>query len=103
MQTDQPVTSCVVQPAEATAAASNTQKTPFFALLRQHTIEGMFADPMHGGNAGMVGWKLIGYPGPQMNYRDHIDRHHGKAYRPAPATLRQVTHQNVRPWEDEGL
>ena len=38
-----------------------------YALLpapAHHTIEGMFSDPMHGGNAGLIGWQLIGYPGP---------------------------------------
>lgn len=37
----------------------------FFETLRTDTIEGMFADPQYGGNRGMVGWTLIGYPGPQ--------------------------------------
>lgn len=40
------------------------ERTHFFALLRAHTIEGMFCDPMHGGNANMIGWQLIGYPRP---------------------------------------
>jgi gluconate 2-dehydrogenase gamma chain len=45
----------------------------FFATVRGHTIAGFFADPIHGGNRGMVGWKLIGFPGAQMGgYRDWI-------------------------------
>jgi gluconate 2-dehydrogenase gamma chain len=35
----------------------------FFGLMRTHTIEGTFSDPYYGGNAGFVGWDLIGYPG----------------------------------------
>ena len=35
----------------------------FFALVRAHTIQGTFCDPFYGGNAGFVGWELIGYPG----------------------------------------
>jgi gluconate 2-dehydrogenase gamma chain len=35
----------------------------FFALVRAHTIQGTFCDPYYGGNAGFVGWDLIGYPG----------------------------------------
>lgn len=35
----------------------------FMALLIQHTREGMFCDPAHGGNRDLVGWKLMGYPG----------------------------------------
>jgi gluconate 2-dehydrogenase gamma chain len=40
----------------------------FFTQLRNDTIEGMFSDPMHGGNRDLVGWKLIGYPGAQRFY-----------------------------------
>jgi gluconate 2-dehydrogenase gamma chain len=40
----------------------------FFTQLRNDTIEGMFSDPMHGGNHDLVGWKLIGYPGAQRFY-----------------------------------
>jgi hypothetical protein len=35
----------------------------FFALLLRYTLEGMFGDPIHGGNRDCAGWKLIGYPG----------------------------------------
>jgi gluconate 2-dehydrogenase gamma chain len=77
------------------------EKTRFFQLLRTHTIEGVFCDPMHGGNVDLVGWKLIGYPGPRMDYRNEIDRHFGEAFRPEPASLRQITGQPVVPSEDE--
>jgi len=35
----------------------------FFLTVRQHSLEGMFGDPYHGGNAEFVGWNLIGFPG----------------------------------------
>jgi gluconate 2-dehydrogenase gamma chain len=35
----------------------------FFATLWEHTLEGMFGDPYHGGNAGFVGWDLLNFPG----------------------------------------
>ncbi|WP_249038793.1 gluconate 2-dehydrogenase subunit 3 family protein [Haloterrigena salifodinae] len=35
----------------------------FFLLLRQNTLEGMFSDPMYGGNREMIGWRLKGFPG----------------------------------------
>lgn len=38
----------------------------FFTTLRTHTIEGMFADPVYGGNKDFAGWKLIGFPGAQQ-------------------------------------
>jgi gluconate 2-dehydrogenase gamma chain len=35
----------------------------FFNTLRTHTIEGMFSDPVYGGNKEFAGWRLIGFPG----------------------------------------
>jgi gluconate 2-dehydrogenase gamma chain len=77
------------------------EKTTFFRMLRTHTIEGMFSDPLHGGNAGLIGWQLIGYPGPLMSYRDEIDQHHGMPYRVEPKSLEQVTGRKVKGWESE--
>lgn len=37
------------------------EKTPFFRLVRTHTVLGFFSRPAHGGNYNKVGWKLIGY------------------------------------------
>jgi gluconate 2-dehydrogenase gamma chain len=47
----------------------------FFQMLRSHVIAGFFADPVHGGNRDMLGWKLIGFPGAQMTYANWIDRY----------------------------
>jgi gluconate 2-dehydrogenase gamma chain len=35
----------------------------FFALMLNHTRQGMFGDPYYGGNDNFIGWDLIGYPG----------------------------------------
>jgi gluconate 2-dehydrogenase gamma chain len=37
------------------------EKTPFFNMVRTHTVIGFFARPVHGGNYDKIGWKLIGY------------------------------------------
>jgi len=37
----------------------------FFTTLRTHTMEGMFADPIYGGNHDFAGWRLVGFPGAQ--------------------------------------
>ena len=87
--------------AEQITKLQSIEKTHFFQLLRAHTIEGMFSDPMHGGNVGMIGWQLVGYPGPRMSYAEDIDRHFGEAWRPKPASLEQIMKRPGRPWEDE--
>src|SRR5690606_35610245 len=35
----------------------------FFALLRAHLQEGLFADPIYGGNRDKQGWRFLGHPG----------------------------------------
>ena len=75
----------------------------FFQMLRTHTIEGMFCDPLHGGNIGMVGWKMIGFPGPRMSWREDIDKHFGEAFRPAPKSLIQIVGHPVKGMEDESV
>ena len=37
--------------------------TAFFTNLLQHTREGYFGDPVHGGNREFVGWDLVHFPG----------------------------------------
>jgi gluconate 2-dehydrogenase gamma chain len=88
-------------PEEQDARLQQIESSRFFSLLRQHTIEGMFSDPIHGGNIDMIGWQLIGFPGPRMSNYDDIDKHYGEAFRPKPVSLRQITGLDVRPSEDE--
>jgi gluconate 2-dehydrogenase gamma chain len=58
----------------------------FFDLLLQNTMEGFFADPLYGGNRGMAGWKLIGFPGARYDYRDFVGKH-GEPYPLPPVGL----------------
>ena len=44
------------------------EKTPFFELLRKHTVMGFLANPSWGGNRDQAGWKLIGFQD-----ADHFD------------------------------
>jgi gluconate 2-dehydrogenase gamma chain len=89
-----------LEPAEQDKKLKGIETTLFFSLLRQNTIEGMFCDPMHGGNVDMVGWQLIGYPGPRMSNYDDVDKHFGEAFRPKPVSLLQATGRKIRPSED---
>ncbi|MCG3770364.1 MAG: Gluconate 2-dehydrogenase subunit 3 [Nitrosomonadaceae bacterium] len=59
----------------------------FFKLLLRNTIEGFFADPIHGGNHDKIGWKLIGFPGvASTSYPTHMLRHN-VPYRVEPVSI----------------
>jgi gluconate 2-dehydrogenase gamma chain len=59
----------------AGAASVGVGAATFFNVLLSHAIAGFFADPIHGGNQDMVGWKLIGFPGAQLSYAAEISNH----------------------------
>jgi gluconate 2-dehydrogenase gamma chain len=87
-------------PAQQDEKLKQIENSVFFQLLRRNTIEGMFCDPIHGGNVDMVGWQLIGFPGPRMSNINDIDKHNGEAFRPKPVSLSQVA-TPVRPSEEQ--
>lgn len=39
-----------------------------FAVVREHAFEGLFCDPVYGGNRNAAGWRLVGFPGVQWGY-----------------------------------
>ncbi len=39
-----------------------------FELLRTHVMEGVFCDPIYGGNREFGGWRAVNYPGAQYIY-----------------------------------
>src|SRR5699024_1632214 len=45
----------------------------FFSLLRTMTLEGVYSDPLYGGNKDMMGWKMREFPGPRPAYIDVIE------------------------------
>jgi len=90
-----------LSPAEQDAKLKQIESGVFFNLLRRNTIEGMFCDPQHGGNVDMVGWQLIGFPGPRMTNYAQVDQYHGEAFRPKPVSLKDVVDHPNRPSEEE--
>ena len=57
----------------------------FFNTLRTHTMEGMFADPIYGGNKDYSGWKLVEFPGAQPIFT-RTDMESKQAFKRAPIT-----------------
>jgi len=52
----------------------------FWTTLYQTVMEGMFSDPIHGGNRNKAGWKLIGFPGAIAVHRDDIVKYKDKKF-----------------------
>lgn len=50
-----------LKPEQQDQLLKTIEQTPFFGNTRFATIAGMFANPSWGGNAGEVGWKLLGF------------------------------------------
>lgn len=38
----------------------------FLGAMIEHALEGMFSDPVYGGQKDAAGWKLVNYAGVQM-------------------------------------
>jgi len=55
----------------------------FFNTVRTHTMEGLFADPIYGGNRDFAGWRLVGFPGAQPLFTPE-DMRKGQAFMGAP-------------------
>ena len=55
----------------------------FFNTVRAHTMEGMFADPVYGGNKDFAGWRLVSFPGAQPLFTPS-DMQSGKSFTREP-------------------
>jgi gluconate 2-dehydrogenase gamma chain len=68
-----------------------TVPTPiFFHLLYDLTMQGYFADPLHGGNKGKASWKMIGFPGIGAMYADKIEAYRNKKYVSEPLSIQDL-------------
>jgi gluconate 2-dehydrogenase gamma chain len=77
-----------IEEGKATGFAWPTAQA-FFNTLRTHTMEGMFADPIYGGNKDFAGWRLVGFPGAQTFFSP-TDMQSRQAFTRAPITGLQV-------------
>jgi gluconate 2-dehydrogenase gamma chain len=63
----------------------------YFAHLLQMFYEGMFADPIYGGNRNKAGWKMIGYPGVNTTNKINIVKFKNKPYTPEPISIADLS------------
>ena len=52
----------------------------FLATVYQTVMEGMFSDPIYGGNRDKAGWKMIGFPGVIAVHRENIEKYRDKKF-----------------------
>jgi gluconate 2-dehydrogenase gamma chain len=46
----------------------------FFGVLYTNVMEGMFGDPIYGGNKDKAAWKMLGFPGVMANNTENIKK-----------------------------
>jgi gluconate 2-dehydrogenase gamma chain len=63
----------------------------FFATLYANVMEGMFSDPMYGGNRGKAGWKMIGFPGVIAVHYQNVEKYRGKKYSVDPVSISDMS------------
>jgi gluconate 2-dehydrogenase gamma chain len=53
----------------AVVTALESQNSQFFNLVREHTLEGYYGSPRHGGNRDAVSWRMLGLDEPPLRGR----------------------------------
>ncbi len=70
---------------------NGVSSTTYFAHVYQLFTEGMFADPIYGGNRNKAGWKMLGYPGVTTNNRQNIVRFKNLPFKVDPTSIADVS------------
>jgi len=63
----------------------------FWTTLYQTVVEGMFSDPIYGGNRNKAGWRMIGFPGAIAVHRDHVEQYRGKPFPTDPLGIADLS------------
>jgi gluconate 2-dehydrogenase gamma chain len=63
----------------------------FWSTAYQMVIQGMFSDPIHGGNRNKAGWKLIGFPGAIAVHRENIEKFKDKPFPNNPVSIADMS------------
>jgi gluconate 2-dehydrogenase gamma chain len=63
----------------------------FWSTLYQTVMEGMFSDPIYGGNRDKAGWRMIGFPGVIAVHRDHVEKYRGKPFPNTPLGIADMS------------
>jgi gluconate 2-dehydrogenase gamma chain len=64
---------------------------PFWTTVYETVVEGMFSDPIYGGNRNKAGWRMVGFPGVVALYRDEIEKYRNKKYPVDPVSIEDMS------------
>jgi gluconate 2-dehydrogenase gamma chain len=63
----------------------------FWNTLYQTVMEGMFSDPIYGGNRNKAGWRLIGFPGAIAVHRENVEKYRDKKFPNDPVSIADMS------------
>jgi gluconate 2-dehydrogenase gamma chain len=63
----------------------------FWTTVYQTVMEGMFSDPIYGGNRNKVGWKLINFPGVIEVNRENVAKYLDKPFPTNPLSIADMS------------
>jgi gluconate 2-dehydrogenase gamma chain len=75
VELDEPTQTKLLADLEDGKVAGFGKSKDFFQMILEDVYEGMFSDPVYGGNRDLAGWKLVDYPGAQRAYTAYELRH----------------------------
>jgi gluconate 2-dehydrogenase gamma chain len=63
----------------------------FWTTVYQTVMEGMFSDPIYGGNRDKAGWRLIGFPGAIAVHRENVEKFRDKKFPADPVSIADMS------------
>ena len=63
----------------------------FWTTIYQTVMEGMFSDPIYGGNRDKAGWRLLGFPGAIAVNRENVARFRDKKFANHPVGIADMS------------
>ena len=63
----------------------------FWTTVYQTVMEGMFSDPIYGGNRNKAGWRLIGFPGAIAVHRENVEKFRDKKFPTDPIGIADMS------------
>jgi gluconate 2-dehydrogenase gamma chain len=63
----------------------------FWTTVYQTVMEGMFSDPIYGGNRNKAGWRMIGFPGALAVNRENVEKYRDKKFPVDPVGIADMS------------